>query len=282
MQILKSISALRSTLAAARKKNKTIGFVPTMGAFHEGHLSLMRACRKQNDIVVVSIFVNPTQFGAGEDFTSYPRDKKNDCLLAKKENLDIIFYPSEKSIYPDRTLTYIDVDKIAGTLCGASRPGHFRGVATVVGKLLNIVAPDTLYLGQKDAQQCAVIQQMVRDLNFPVKVKILPTKREPDGLAISSRNKYLSAQQRREAPVLYQSLCLAKKAIRNRQKSSTKINLLIQKTISKKSSGKVDYIACVDANTLQPLKTIKGKTLITLAVRFGRTRLIDNIIVTDV
>jgi len=278
MQIINNISAVRSKITALKKKNKSIGFVPTMGALHEGHLSLLRKAKKECDIVVLSIYVNPAQFGPREDFKAYPRDKKKDCLLAKKEKVDIIFYPSDKMMYPRRYLTYINVNEITSILCGKSRPTHFRGVTTIVGKLLNIAGPDVIYLGQKDAQQCIVIQKMIDDLNFPVKVRICPTVREKDGLALSSRNKYLSAKQRKEAVVLYQSLLLAKQHIRRGTKNIATIKNMMRKKI-KKTSGKIDYIECVDAKTLEPIKTIKGKILIACAVKFGPARLIDNIIV---
>ena len=278
MQIIKSIQTLRKILSKARAQNKKIGFVPTMGAFHEGHLSLMKKCRKENDLVVVSIFVNPTQFRPGEDFKDYPRDKKNDVLLAKKENIDIIFYPSVDIIYTGRYLTTIKVKEITNILCGKSRPTHFEGVATVVAKLLNIIQPDTMYLGQKDVQQCVVLKQMVRDLNFPVVIRVLPTVREFDGLAMSSRNKYLSKQQRQEAPVLYQSLISAKQKILRSEQSTTKIINAIRSMIQKNTSGKIDYAVCLNADSLQPLKVLRGKILIALAVRFGQARLIDNIL----
>lgn len=279
MRIVKSISLMRSLINKAKSRNKRIGLVPTMGALHQGHLSLIRKCRKENGLSVLSIFVNPAQFGPGEDYRVYPRNKKKDVLLAKRENVDIIFYPSVKDIYPDRYLTYIDVKNITNSLCGKSRPGHFRGVTTVVGKLLNIVSADTLYLGQKDAQQCVVIKQMIRDLNFPAVLKILPTKRESDGLAISSRNTHLSRHQRRQVAVIYQSLCAARKKISQGIRRTTLITKLIRTGIQKGSSGKIEYIACVDADTLKPLKTFKSRVLIAVAVKFGQTRLIDNIIV---
>jgi pantoate--beta-alanine ligase len=250
-----------------------------MGALHEGHLTLLRRCRKENELAVMSIFVNPLQFGPTEDYQQYPRDKKSDVLLAKKENIDIIFYPSEKEMYPDENLTHINVQRLTEGLCGSSRPGHFQGVATVVAKLLNIVRPNIMYLGQKDAQQCAVIKQMVRDLNFPVKIKIIPTVREKDGLALSSRNRYLTALQRTQAPVLYQSLRLANQQILQGTRQSSAIVTMIKTMIRRQTAGEIDYIACVNAETLQPLERLEGKVLVALAVKFGHTRLIDNIIV---
>jgi pantoate--beta-alanine ligase len=250
-----------------------------MGALHEGHATLLKHSKKENDLTVLSIFVNPLQFGPKEDFRAYPRTKRQDVLLAKKLNVDIIFYPSVKEMYPTRFLTSVNLKNITKNLCGRFRPGHFEGVATVVAKLLNIVIPDTLYLGQKDAQQCVVIQQMVRDLNFPVMVKIVPTVRETSGLALSSRNQYLTASQRQQAAALYQSLRLAKKRIQQGTRKASAIIKLIKSYITQRTSGKIQYIECVDAETLQPLKTLQGKILIALAVWFGKARLIDNITV---
>ena len=278
MKIITSIKTLQNLSHKLRGDGKKIGFVPTMGYLHDGHRSLLKTCRRQNDISVLSIFVNPVQFAPNEDFTSYPRDKKKDVLLAKKENIDIIFYPSVKSMYPGRYLTYINVEEITGALCGVLRPGHFRGVTTVVGKLLNIVQPHRIYLGQKDAQQCAVIRQMVQDLNIPVQVRILPTVRDKDGLALSSRNAYLTAQERQEAPVLYQTLKMAETAIRNGEKDPERIIRGMQRFLKNGCRGTVDYISCVDAETLQPVKIIRGGILLALAVRFGKARLIDNML----
>ena len=279
MQIIKDIKALREILTSARLQNKSIGFVPTMGALHEGHLSLIRRSKKENDLTVLSIFVNQMQFGPREDYRTYPRYKKNDCLFAKKEKVDIIFYPSVDEIYPSGYLTYINVEKISDFLCGKSRPGHFQGVTTIVGKLLNIIQPRVLYLGQKDAQQCVVLKQMVGDLNFPVTVKILPTIREADGLAMSSRNQFLTRQGRQEAIYLYKALKLAKTKILKGKRHPTTIIKLMQSLIDKNTSGKIDYIACVDSTTLAPLKILKGEILIALAVYFGKARLIDNMLV---
>ena len=206
MLIIKNIKSINSKINSLKRSGRSIGFVPTMGALHEGHLSIMRRARRQNDIVVVSVFVNPKQFGLNEDFARYPRQEKKDHLLAKKEKVDIIFYPSIEEIYPTRYLTYINVEGISRILCGHDRPVHFKGVTTIVGKLLNLVRPDNLYLGQKDAQQVIVLRKMIVDLNFPVKVRVCPIVREPDGLALSSRNKYLTNQQRLESPGLIQAL----------------------------------------------------------------------------
>ena len=278
MRIVRNIQSLRREIKIIKDRNETIGFVPTMGALHEGHLSLIRKSRRENDAVIISIFVNPKQFGPKEDFRAYPRPEKKDILLAKEEKVDIIFYPSEKEMYPAGFLTSIDVGAITDFLCGASRPGHFRGVTTVVGKLLNIVAPDAMYLGQKDAQQAIVLRRMVADLDFPVTVKVCPTVREPDGLAMSSRNQYLTRHQRESATVLFQSLKDAQKRVLAGERNAAKIVRAVRATIAKHSPGKIDYIACVNANSLAPLKRLKGKIMIALAVKFGRTRLIDNIV----
>jgi pantoate--beta-alanine ligase len=279
MKIIKSVKTLRPIIDQARLHKKRIGFVPTMGALHQGHATLLERCQKENDLTVLSIFVNPTQFGPTEDFQAYPRTFRQDVSVAKKAKVDIIFYPSVKEMYPSHSLTSIDLKKITKNLCGRFRPGHFQGVATVVAKLLNIVRPHTLYLGQKDAQQCVVIRQMVRDLNFPVEVKIVPTIREAGGLALSSRNKYLNAQQHRQAAALYESLLLAKKRIRQGTRKASVIIKLIKSYITQKTSGKIQYVECVDADSLQTLQTLRGKILIALAVWFGKARLIDNIIV---
>jgi len=264
-------------LNAARRKGKTIGFVPTMGGLHDGHAALMRRAKKDHDLCVVSIYVNPKQFAPREDFRRYPRDLRRDLRLARKEKVDIIFFPSDNVIYPEGYLTYIDVEKLSKALCGKFRPGHFRGVATLVAKLLNIVGPDALYLGQKDAQQAVVLKTMVRDLDFPVAVQVVPTVRDKDGLAMSSRNGYLSANQRRQATVLYRALQLSKARISAGERSASSIVRFITQMIRRGSGGKIQYVACVDALTLKPLKTLKGWTLITLAVFFGSARLIDNI-----
>ena len=278
MRVVKTIKSLRCAIKKIKSQNKKIGFTPTMGALHKGHLSLIRKSRRENDFTIVSIFVNPKQFGPKEDFKSYPRPEKKDILLANKEKVDIIFYPSEKEMYPTGFLTSINVETITGVLCGASRLEHFRGVTTVVGKLLNIVTPDVLYLGQKDAQQAVVIKQMTADLNFPAAIKICPIIREPDGLAMSSRNKHLTLHQRATAAVLFRSLKGAKISVLAGERNAIRIIRVIRAEIEKHSSGKIDYIACVNADSLLELKQLKGKVMIALAVRFGQTRLIDNIV----
>jgi len=277
MRIVKTIKQLRAILSRERSKGQKIGFVPTMGYFHEGHLSLMRRAKKECDLCVVSIYVNPKQFGPKEDLGRYPRDIKRDATMIAKENVDILFIPSNNVIYPNCYLTYIDVEKISGWLCGKFRPGHFKGVATIVAKLLNIVAPDIMYLGQKDAQQVAVLKTMVADLNFPVSIRVVPIVREKDGLALSSRNVYLTLSQRAEAPVLYRALKEAVVRSGAGEYRGSKITGMIKMNIKSHSHGKIQYVECVDADTLEPLKMLKGKVLIALSVTFGKTRLIDNV-----
>jgi pantoate--beta-alanine ligase len=250
-----------------------------MGFLHEGHASLMRRSVKENDVTVLSIFVNPKQFGPGEDLKNYPRDIKKDEKLAKKENIDIIFYPSVDEIYPTGYLTNVEVSGLSDKLCGASRPGHFRGVATVVLKLLNMVAPDVMYLGQKDAQQALIIRRMVEDLNVPVKVSVMPTVRETDGLAMSSRNSYLSPEERREAVVLHEALSRASHDIKAGERSASKLLQTIRRMITQQTAGTVDYVECVDTKSVLPVSKIAGEVLIALAVKFGRARLIDNLII---
>jgi pantoate--beta-alanine ligase len=279
MRIIKSLPALRKVLSEVRRRGKRIGFVPTMGYLHEGHASLLRQCRKDNDVSVLSIFVNPKQFGPNEDLSKYPRDLKKDEQLAKKENVDIIFYPSADEVYPTGYLTYVEVEGVSDVLCGQSRPGHFKGVTTVVAKLINMVTPDVMYVGQKDAQQALIIRKMVEDLNFPVKIKVMPTVRERDGLAMSSRNVYLSPEERNEATVLYRSLQEAKNKIISGQRNAVKIGEEMTSMIKEKSRGQIDYIGCVDAKSLRSVEKISGQVLIALAVKFGKARLIDNVLV---
>lgn len=263
----------------ARLAGRTIGFVATMGALHEGHLSLIRRARRENDVVVVSIFVNPTQFGPQEDFKKYPRNLKRDAQMCKREGADIIFYPPTKEIYPDNYRTYVLVEELSEVLCGKFRPGHFKGVATVVTKLFNIVQPDITYFGQKDAQQAIIIKKMVEDLSLPVKIKVIPTLREKDGVALSSRNAYLKPSERRDAAVLYEALNLAKNLIRQGNRNSPDIIKKMRRLINKKKSAKIQYISIVNLKDLRSVDEIKDKALIALAVWIGRTRLIDNIVI---
>lgn len=279
MRIIKSVNAMQKYILGLKSKGKSIGFVPTMGYLHEGHCALLRRCRKENDISVLSIFVNPKQFSPHEDFRRYPRDLKKDELFAQKEKVDIIFYPSADDMYPKDYSTYVEVDTMTEGLCGKFRPGHFRGVTTVVGKLINIVQPRILYLGQKDAQQATVLKKMIADLNFPLRVKILPTVRERDGLAMSSRNSFLNDRQRQQANILYKALRHARGLIQQGQRNPQKIIQEVRGMILGTAPFKIDYIECVNAETLDPLKILKGNILIALAAWLGKTRLIDNIVV---
>ncbi len=277
MKVVRKIKRMQSIAWEAKRKGKTIGFVPTMGYLHEGHLNLVRIARKRSDLSVVSIFVNPLQFGPKEDFKEYPRDINRDKKLLEREKVDILFYPDEKEMYPDDFATYIKIERLTEGLCGRSRPGHFQGVATVVGKLFNIVMPDFAVFGQKDAQQALVIKRMVRDLNLPIKIIVAPTVREKDGLAMSSRNIYLAPNERKEATVLYHSLMMAREMIKKGERNPSLIIGKMREMIEEKN-GKIDYISIVDTKELRDLDLIKGEVLIALAVYFGKTRLIDNII----
>ncbi|MDD5006013.1 MAG: pantoate--beta-alanine ligase [Candidatus Omnitrophica bacterium] len=278
MKIISSPQLLQEEIIKLKRKGNTIGFVPTMGYLHDGHLSLIRRARKDCDVVVVSIFVNPLQFGPREDLKKYPRNFKKDSALCKKYT-DILFYPNVREMYPDDFLTEIEVNKLSNVLCGASRPGHFKGVATVVNKLFNIIFPDMAYFGQKDAQQAVIIKKMVKDLNIPADIKVMPTVREKDGLAMSSRNSYLSRQERGDAAVLYRSLILAKNMVKKGATDSNKIISKMRNLILNKKSAKIDYISIVNPETLDPLKKMNKQALVLLAVFVGKTRLIDNILI---
>jgi len=280
MKVAKTIKSVRTLVAAARKTGKTIGFVPTMGALHEGHTSLIDRCAKNGDFVVVSIFVNPTQFGPGEDLAKYPRPLKADLKICKDHGVDVVFVPTPAEVYGSGNLAWVNVEELSRPLCGRFRPGHFRGVATVCAKLFNIVRPDVAYFGQKDAQQLAVIKRMVADLNFPLKVVACPTVRAADGLALSSRNRYLSQEQRKDATCIYRSLATARKMINAGTTNPKTITAQMRKILNAAGSlGSIDYVSIVDADTLQDLRRIEGSVLIAVAVRIGPTRLIDNILV---
>jgi len=279
VKVIRDPERLNRLLKGLSRSGKSIGFVPTMGALHPGHLSLIKQAGKENDIVVVSIFVNPAQFGPREDLNNYPRPLKNDLTLCRKHKVDLVFLPDKKIMYPEGFSSFVNLEELGGRLCGVTRPGHFRGVVTVMAKLLNIVQPDALYLGQKDTQQAVIIKKMVRDLNFPVKVKVMPTVREKSGLAMSSRNSYLNASQKLEAVVLFKALGLAKSLIDHGQRDTGRIINRIKELISKKQQARIDYVAIVDLENLRPLKRIADGCLIALAVYIGKTRLIDNIIV---
>ena len=276
MKIVSDIREMQQLAGHYRQQGKTIGFVPTMGYLHEGHLSLMRRARPQCDILVVSIFVNPTQFGPNEDFERYPRDFERDERLCREVGVDVVFYPTADAMYPRPYLTYVNVEKLSETMCGASRPRHFRGVTTVVTKLFNIVQPHIAVFGQKDYQQSLIIRQMVRDLNFDVQIDVAPIVREADGLAMSSRNKYLSPEERQQALVLYRSLTRAEELIREGERNVDTLLQAMKTVISEAPDARIDYIAIVDAETLEPLSTVRHNTVIALAVYIGTTRLIDN------
>ena len=279
MQIIRSPKIMQKICGGLKREGKIIGFVPTMGYLHKGHLSLIKIAKRKSDVVVVSIFVNPTQFGPKEDFAKYPRDFKRDRLLLESRlgRDDFVFAPRIKDMYPEGYLTYVNVEKITGKLEGAIRPGHFQGVTTVVAKLFNIVQPDIAVFGQKDAQQAVVLKKMVDDLNYGIKVIIAGTVRERDGLASSSRNVYLSKEERKQTKVLYQALRLAKGMIKKGERSPSRIVSKVIALINKQPLADVDYVAITDAHSLELLNKLKGEILISLAVRFGKTRLIDNI-----
>ena len=277
--VIKTISGMSKFIALEKKRGRSIGFVPTMGYLHKGHLSLIRAARRDTDTVVLSIFVNPTQFGPKEDYEKYPRDAARDLGLAEKEGAAALFMPSVSEIYPAGFRTYVELEDITERLCGRSRPGHFRGVATVVAKLLNMIRPDAAYFGQKDAQQAIVIKRMVKDLNMAVKIRVMPTVREPDGLAMSSRNAYLGGKERLDAAALFEALSLAKKLIEGGCRDAERVKAEMRKHLCSKKAVRIDYIAASDMESLKEVKELTGDALISLAVWIGNTRLIDNIVV---
>lgn len=280
MEILTSIEKVRETLAPLRKEEKTIGFVPTMGYLHEGHLSLIEKAKAENDYVIISIFVNPLQFGPNEDFDTYPRDFKRDEALAEKTGVDFIFYPSVEEMYPQQMAMKIVVEEGVDVLCGKSRPGHFDGVATVVLKLFNIVSPTKAYFGMKDAQQVAVIEKLVRDFNLPLEIVPCPTLREEDGLAKSSRNVNLTEQERKEAPFIYKSLQLAEKLIHEGEKDVQVIKETISQLLLENMNGTIDYVEVLSYPELKPISHLEGKIIIAIAYKYSKARLIDNIVLT--
>jgi pantoate--beta-alanine ligase len=280
MEIIRIPTIMQQTSLENLKKGKTIGFIPTMGALHEGHLSLVRRAKQENDVTTVSIFVNPIQFGPSEDFERYPRDREGDLEKLQKEKTDIIFMPEISSMYPERVLTYVVVDEISGRLCGAFRPNHFRGVATVVTKLLNIVKPTRVYFGQKDFQQSVIIKKLVRDLNIGIDVVVCPTVREQDGLAMSSRNTYLNEEQRRAATAIYKCLKEASDLVRSGTKDGTYVKNFMQARIPKMPEiSSIDYVGVYDPETMVDVSEIKGDILLAVALKIGYTRLIDNMLV---
>ncbi len=277
MRVIENIKDLKAIVRSQKQSGKTIGFVPTMGYLHEGHISLAKKSVSENDFTIMSIFVNPTQFGPKEDFSEYPRNMEKDTVMAENAGVDVVFSPTEKEMYPYGYNTYVNVEQITDTLCGESRPGHFKGVATVVTKLFNIVEPDKAYFGQKDAQQAVVIKRMVRDLNMSVEIITCPIIREQDGLAMSSRNTYLNEEERKAALILSKSLLEAERLVKSGEKNSSKIIKHIKDMISAEKLANVEYIKIVDQEDLRDVNEIDKKALIALAVRFGSTRLIDNI-----
>ncbi len=279
MRIVKEIKEIRQVLNKERAGGKIIGLVPTMGYFHYGHLELMKHAREECDIVVVSLYVNPTQFSPAEDYDSYPRDLERDEALAKQEGIDYLFCPSDSEMYLPDHLTYIEVKGITEKLCGVSRPHHFRGVTTIVAKLFNVVKPDKAYFGQKDAQQVAVIKKMAEDLNFDLEIVTVPTVREEDGLAMSSRNSYLSDSERKEALVLSESLQLAQRLIDSGELAAARIKQEMREIIESKPQVHLEYLSVCDNKTLEELPQTRGEILIVLAAKVGKARLIDNIVI---
>ena len=278
MKIVHTIAEVREIVSAWRKEGLTVGLVPTMGYLHEGHQSLIRKSVEQNDRTVVSVFVNPIQFGPNEDLASYPRDINRDMQKVEEVGGDLIFNPEPAEMYPGHFTSFIDTTETTELLCGAVRPIHFRGVCTVVGKLFNIVCPDRAYFGQKDAQQLATIKRFVRDLNFPIEIVPCPIVREDDGLAKSSRNTYLSPEERKAALILSKSLKLGKKAIEDGEKNSQKVIDIITANLKTEPLARIDYVEVVDFENIQRVDTIQGETLVAIAVYIGKTRLIDNFI----
>jgi len=279
MKVTKKIDPTREAVRKARSSGKKIGFVPTMGALHKGHISLIEAAGQACDYVVVSIFVNPTQFGPGEDLQRYPRNLQRDLQICREQGVDLVFAPPASQMYPQQNLTWVKVEKLSRTLCGRFRPGHFTAVATVCAKLFNIVQPDSAFFGQKDAQQAAVIKKMVADLNMPLKIEVCPTVRDSDGLATSSRNKYLSAADRKQATVIFKALQECRQLIKAGETRPDEIKARMLGILNQSPDLNVQYVQLVDAEDLTELKKISGTVLAAVAVNIADTRLIDNIVV---
>jgi len=275
MQTVSKLADLRSTRLSF---SGIVGLVPTMGFLHEGHLSLIRRAKEECDHVIVSIFVNPTQFGPREDLSKYPRDPDRDLSLIEPLGADLVWMPTAEMMYPQGYQTWVEVEAMTRPLEGAMRPGHFRGVTTVVAKLFNGVQPHKAYFGQKDAQQAAVIRQMIRDLNFPIEIVVCPIIREPDGLAMSSRNVYLDPARRKAATVLYRSLHAAREAYESGERDAEKLRQIMKDVLASEPLAQMQYVSCADYDTLEELETVKGKTLLSMAVFLGKTRLIDNFV----
>ncbi|CAM4058051.1 pantoate--beta-alanine ligase [Mesobacillus thioparans] len=278
MKIISTITEMQQEMQKLKSEGSSIGYVPTMGFLHEGHMSLMKRARHENDVVVLSIFVNPLQFGPNEDLDAYPRDFERDHRIAETEGVDYIFYPSAEEMYPNNASVKVSVVDRTNVLCGKSRPGHFDGVATVLIKLFNIVQPSRAYFGLKDAQQVAVVEGLVQDFNFPIELIPVDTVREEDGLAKSSRNVYLSEQEREQAPELIRSLLLAKAAVESGERNPAKLADMMKNHINENTTGIVDYIEIYSYPELQSLETLTGRVIIAMAVKFTKARLIDNII----
>lgn len=271
-------TSLEELQAARLLLDGTVGFVPTMGYLHEGHISLARRAREECQSVIASIFVNPTQFGPTEDLSKYPRDLKRDLSLLESAGVDLVWTPDNETMYPPGFSTWVEVEGLTEPLEGASRPGHFRGVTTVVTKLFHAVQPTRAYFGQKDAQQAAVIRKMTRDLNFPIEIVVCPTVREADGLAMSSRNSYLSPEERQSATILFRALTAAKSAYERGERSADALRKIMAETLAAEPRAQMQYVSCADYDTLKELETVTGKSLLSMAVFLGKTRLIDNFV----
>jgi pantoate--beta-alanine ligase len=278
MKILETIDSTRAATRAARRQGQRVGLVPTMGALHEGHMSLVRAAKEQSDYVAVSLFVNPLQFGPNEDLGKYPRRLERDRDLLEQAGVDLLFAPSEAEMYPGRAVTFVNVEGLSERLDGQSRPGHFRGVTTVVSKLFHIIEPDRAFFGQKDAAQVAIVRRMVRDLNLPVEIVVCPIVREPDGLAMSSRNAYLDPQRRKQALALSRALRRVEELFRQGERDAAKLEVAGRQVVAEDPAVRLDYLAIVDLNSLEPVNPAAPGALVAVAAYVGNTRLIDNVI----
>ena len=281
MKLIRDMKEMQKLAQSTHRQGRRIGFVPTMGALHQGHLSLMEHLRNKCDLLVVSIYVNPTQFAPGEDLEKYPRNLQEDSAKCEDAGVDVVFAPPDRQMYPPGFSTYVNVEKLTEVLCGASRPSHFRGVTTVVAKLFNIVQPDVAVFGQKDYQQTIVIKRMVADLNWETEILVAPTMREADGLAMSSRNRYLSSEERDSALMLFQALTRAYQMIKDGERSAEKLKQAMHQIIASGHQNRIDYISVVNGESLQEVKNMKGDTLLAVAVYVGQTRLIDNLLITN-
>lgn len=278
MEVITKIYEMQTMVLSIKDRKESIGFVPTMGALHDGHASLMRSARKENDWLAVSIYLNPAQFDNEDDFNSYPRQMDKDIEFAEEENADIVFAPETGELYPEGFCTYVTQERLTDTLCGRLRPGHFKGVTTIVTKLFNIVRPDRAYFGQKDYQQSVVVKRLVEDLNMDIDIRVLPTVRNEDGLALSSRNKRLNREERRSALCIYSALLKAQSMFASNIKDTGRIIEEMTSIINKAENSTIDYISIVNAHTLEDISSINGKAVVAVAVRVGKTRLIDNTI----